>query len=651
MCGIAGYLAPSNFNQSDALGIARKMGARIAHRGPDGAGEWYDRSSGVFLVHRRLAIVELTDAGSQPMFSPSGRFCVVFNGEIYNHLDLRVTLNKLYQPITWRGNSDTETLVAAFDAWGIEKTLKSAVGMFAIAVWDQKKKTLTLARDRLGEKPLYYGRQGNCFIFGSELQSIRVHPSFNAEIDQESLAAYFRRGYIPAPQTIWKGIKKLIPGTLCTISLKADTWDLTKVTRYWDFQQVRSDNTNCFNRFDDQTAISEFDAMLRQSVVGQMNADVPLGAFLSGGLDSSLVVSIMQSISAQPINTFTIGFDQVEYNESDVAANVAKHLGTNHTEFVVTSDDALSIIPQLSGIYGEPFGDSSAIPTLLVSKLARQSLKVVLSGDGGDELFAGYPRYFNQNFTRIRDLKTLLPDAVLRAVLPILSRVHFSDIDFALFKLLRVLRVNHRLSIGSKIEMALSILEGKSISDQYLAITNQWPVSPLLRRNSTRVPSDTLESYVSPIDAMMQMDIISYLPDDILTKVDRAAMAVGLETRVPLLDHRIVEFSQRIPLNMKVRDGVTKWLLRKVVNNYIPSHIIDQPKKGFQLPLAEYLRGPLKDWADDNLSPAAINKFGYLCPKIVQRQWERHKTGQKDLENSLWTILMFQVWMAEQNAT
>ena len=649
MCGIAGYLAPNNFNHSEALIIARRMGDHIAHRGPDGAREWYDHSCGVVLVHRRLAILELTDAGSQPMFSQSGRYCVVFNGEIYNHLELRIILNKSCQPVNWRGNSDTETLVAAFDAWGIEKTLKSTVGMFAIAVWDREQKTLTLARDRLGEKPLYYGWQGDVFIFASELQSIRVHPSFKAEIDQDSLPAYFRRGYIPAPQTIWNGIKKLLPGAYCTIPLKVGSSDLIKITHYWDLEQARSGSTFGSSRYEDQTAISEFEALLRQSVAGQMRSDVPLGAFLSGGLDSSLVVSIMQSMSNKPINTFTIGFDKVEYNEADVAASVAKHLGTNHTEFIVTSDDALSIIPQLNGIYGEPFGDSSAIPTLLVSKLARQSLKVALSGDGGDELFAGYPRYFNNKAARIRELKNWIPDTVLRYIVPSMSRLPASDIDFALFKLLRVLGVNYRLSIGAKIEMALSILNSKSIIEHYTAITNQWPVSPLLRKSNSKNPLDTLVSYSSPIDAMMQIDILSYLPDDILTKVDRAAMSVGLETRVPLLDHRIVEFTQRIPLNMKVRDGKTKWLLRKVVNRFIPNQIIDQPKKGFQLPLADYLRGPLREWADHTLSSSAINKSGFLCSKIVQRQWEMHKTGQRNLENSLWTILMFQAWLAEQN--
>ncbi len=650
MCGIAGYIDPLNFNSSEASSITRRMGDRLAHRGPDGAGEWFDENLGIALVHRRLAILELSEAGSQPMLSPSGRYCVVFNGEIYNHLELRKIIDSSHLSVTWRGNSDTETLVASFDVWGIDKTLRDTVGMFAIAVWDRHEKTLTLARDRLGEKPLYFGWQGSVFIFASELQAIREHPSFKKEIDREALPAYFRGGYVPAPHTVWKGIKKLPPGTYCTIPLKVGSSDQISFTPYWALEQVRSQPTFNSFRYDDKSAITEFEALIRESISGQMRSDVPLGAFLSGGLDSSLVVSIMQSLSKKPINTFTIGFDKLEYNEADVAAGIAKHLGTNHTEFIITSNDALSIIPKLSSVYGEPFGDSSAIPTMLVAKLARQSLKVALTGDGGDELFAGYPRYFNHKANRIRELKKWVPDSLLRLALSLNSRVHVSDIDALLFKNFSALGVKYKASIGAKIETILEILKSNTISEHYLAITNQWPVSPLLNTGAVSNPFGNIINQSDPIDAMMQMDLLSYLPDDILTKVDRAAMTVGLETRVPLLDHRIVEFAQRIPLNMKVRDGKTKWLLRKLVSNFIPIQIIDQPKRGFQLPLADYLRGPLKDWADYALCSSTIDKYGLLNSDIVQKQWNAHKTGQRNLQNSIWTILMFQTWLEESGA-
>jgi asparagine synthase (glutamine-hydrolysing) len=582
------------------------------------------------------------------MLSHSGRYSIVFNGEIYNHIELRALLEKSKQIIRWRGNSDTETLLAAFDAWGIEQTLKAIVGMFAIAVWDRPHKKLTLSRDRLGEKPLYYGWQGDTFIFSSELKSIKVHPSFKNKIDHEALKLYFDRGFIPAPHSIWTGIKKLLPGTYCEVSLgERNVSNEINTVAYWDLEKTCVPRLDEYAKYDEHDGEVEFEFLLKQSLDGQMRSDVPIGAFLSGGLDSSLVVAFMQRLSRKPINTFTIGFDIASYNEANTAKQVSKFLGTNHHELIVSQSDAWAVVPQLSSIYGEPFADSSAIPTLLVSKLASQSLKVALTGDGGDELFAGYPRYFNKKSTSIRNIKELLSPPLAKVLRKIIASTPSSSIDMLLNKLLKQFGIVYKGSISAKFQLIEALLSSDSMSEHYQAITKQWLISPLLddiRRPKFR--GDQIAGS-SLIDVMMKMDLLSYLPDDILTKVDRAAMSVGLETRVPLLDHRIVEFAQCIPLNIKVKEGKTKWILRKLLYKHIPREIIDQPKKGFQLPLAEYLRGPLRDWAEDLLSESSIKKYGLLSPEIVQSHWMMHKSGQRNLENSIWSVLMLQSWLKD----
>jgi asparagine synthase (glutamine-hydrolysing) len=579
------------------------------------------------------------------MLSVSGRFVMVFNGEIYNHLELREELAGQI----WRGHSDTETLLAAFERWGFEATLKKSVGMFAIALWDRETRTLSLTRDRLGEKPLYYGWQDEVFLFGSELKALRAHPAFSAEIDRNALALLLRHNAVPAPHSIYRGIHKLPPGTFLT--LHAGQKDAQPVA-YWSARMAAEAGQRNLFRGSDAEAADELERLLKQSIAGQMLADVPLGAFLSGGIDSTTVVALMQAHSARPVKTFTIGFNEAGYNEAEHAHVVARHLGTEHTELYVTAQDAMDVIPSLSTIYDEPFADSSQIPTWLVSHMARQHVTVSLSGDGGDELFGGYNRYFwARNLWRKlgwmpRPLRAALA-GVLTTVPPAAWNSSFQKLGQWLPPRLRY------ANPGDKLHKAAEILAVRSPEEIYLGLVSHWKTPSLLIPGSqepiTLLTDPDAQLALPDFEhRMMYLDTVSYLPDDILTKVDRAAMSVSLETRVPLLDHRVVEFAWTLPLDMKIRHGQGKWLLRQVLDRYVPKSIMERPKMGFGVPIDHWLRGPLKPWAAALIDPARLTQEGIFDPAPIQRKWLEHQAGTRNWSYYLWDILMFQQWQEAQ---
>lgn len=652
MCGITGFWAPDAHLCIEAKHrLVSEMRDALFHRGTDDGGEWIAPYSGVALAHRRLAIVDLSPAGHQPMVSPCGRYVIVFNGEIYNHLKLRSDLEKAGNTPAWRGNSDTETLLAALGVWGVEAALKCCVGMFALALWDQQTRTLTLARDRLGEKPLYYGWQGETFLFGSELKALRAHPAFAAEIDRDALVLFLRHNAVPAPYSIYRGIHKLPPGTY--LQLHAGKMDALPVA-YWSARLVAEAGQHKLFRGSDRDAADELEQLLRQSIAGQMLADVPLGAFLSGGIDSTTVVALMQTQSARPVKTFTIGFNEGGYNEAEHAHAVARHLGCEHTELYVSSQDAMGVIPNLSAIYDEPFADSSEIPTCLVAKLARSHVTVSLSGDGGDELFGGYNRYFwvcnlwrkfgwmpHPMRAALAGVLTTLPPGAWNKV--------FSKLEYWLPSRLRY------ANPGDKLHKVAGILAVRSPEEIYLGLVSHWRTPAQLVLNGVE-PLTLLTDSGQQADLpdfehrMMYLDTMTYLPDDILTKVDRAAMAVGLETRVPFLDHRLVEFAWSLPLEMKIRHGQGKWLLRQVLNRHLPQSMMDRPKMGFGVPIDQWLRGPLKPWAASLIESARLRSEGFFDPVPIQRKWSEHQAGMRNWSYDLWNVLMFQAWLDRASA-
>jgi asparagine synthase (glutamine-hydrolysing) len=615
------------------------------------------------LGHQRLAILDLSAAGHQPMRSAFDRYVMVFNGEIYNHTDLRARVTEqAREPIAWKGHSDTETLLAGFEVWGIEETLKQAVGMFALAVWDRRDRVLSLARDRMGEKPLYYGWIGNGFVFASELKAFQEFPGFANPLSRDALTLYFRYIYIPAPYSIYQNIFKLEPGCLLTLPLSAagripeqgphapyrqGNW---RISRYWSLrEQVKTGQAALIT--DEDKAINAVEAALKESVRIQSIADVPLGAFLSGGLDSSLIVALMQSLDGQPVKTFTIGFSESGFNEAEYARAVADHLCTEHTELYLSGAQARDVIPLLPGLYDEPFADSSQIPTFLVAQMTRNYVTVALSGDGGDELFGGYNRYFwvSTIWNKISWLPFSLRQRLCRmlirfagsgqADLPLLSRLLPSKLQVAL--------------AGDKLQkLGIRLQNAQTIDDFYLSLVSEWP-DPQQLVIDGHEPATLLSRrgdwprFSSVEERMMYLDSASYLPGDILTKVDRAGMGVSLESRVPFLDHRLVELSWQIPLNMKVRAGQGKWLLRQILDKYVPGELIERPKQGFAIPLGEWLRGPLRDWAEDLLDPRQMAVQGYLRSDLIQQKWQQHKAGQRNWEQSLWAVLMFQAWLQE----
>ncbi|CAL1239096.1 asparagine synthase (glutamine-hydrolyzing) [Candidatus Methylocalor cossyra] len=671
MCGIAGFLDRSESTPAETLAeLAGRMAATLSHRGPDDHGVWTDPLSYVALGHRRLAILDLSAAGHQPMVSRSGRYVVAFNGEIYNHWDIRRELeagvaapqHPLFDPPYrgtalpvpsetpgWRGHSDTETLLAAVEAFGVGEALKKFVGMFAFALWDRHDKVLYLARDRLGEKPLYYGWQGEMLLFGSELKALKSHPSFCAEIDRQALILLLRHNYIPGPFTIYQGIRKLPPGTF--VAFGPHRRDSHPVS-YWTARDAALHGQLQPFTGTEQEAVEQLESLLRQAVTGQMVADVPLGAFLSGGFDSTTVVALMQAQAAQPVKTFTIGFHEQGYDEAGHARAVAEHLGTEHTELYLTAEEAMAVIPRLPALYDEPFADSSQIPTFLVSQLARRHVTVSLSGDGGDELFGGYNRYFWA--TRLWQRIGSLPHGIRAAVAGLLTIVPprrwdglFRTLGFLLPAALRY------ACPGDKLHKLASLLGAHSPEDIYFNLISHWKEPARVVHGAeepTTVLSDPLQwpELRDFQHRMMFLDMVSYLPDDILVKVDRAAMGVSLETRVPLLDHRVVEFAWRLPLALKVRDGRGKWVLRQVLYRHVPRELMERPKMGFGVPIDVWLRGPLRDWAEALIERSRLKREGYFDPTPVQDRWQQHLSGRRNWSYYLWTVLMFQAWLEAQ---
>jgi asparagine synthase (glutamine-hydrolysing) len=647
MCGIAGFWVWELGHRAAEEAVLNRMADAIRHRGPDDGGVWRDASHGVGLAHRRLSILDVSPAGHQPMASASGRYVLAYNGEVYNHADLRRELEGANAAPVWRGHSDTETLLAGFDAWGIERTIKRATGMFAFAVWDVQNAALTLGRDRLGEKPLYYGWQGNTFLWASELKAIEAHPAFERQIDRGALALLMRHNAIPAPHSIYQGIHKLLPGTLLTVSGQQRG---EMPIRYWDARQIVAEGLAQPFSGSPAEAVLALEALLSAAVSRQMVADVPLGAFLSGGIDSSTVVALMQAQSSRPVRTFSIGFHEADYDEAKHAAAVAKHIGTEHTELYITPQQALDVIPRLPELYCEPFADSSQIPTFLVSQLARQHVTVSLSGDGGDELFGGYSRYvFGQ---RLWSHLSRIPALLRRWAAKGITAVPPAMWNFLLKPVGAVLR-RGEWNPGDKLHKGAALLAVRTPVDLYRMLVSHWEAPSSLVLGADEPPTVLASPELQPetdhfVHQMMALDLVTYLPDDILTKVDRAAMGVSLETRVPFLDHQVVEFAWRLPLAYKLRDGVGKWPLRQVLYNHVPRALIERPKMGFAVPIGHWLRGPLRDWAESLLSAERIRQEGFLNPVLIREKWDEHLSGRRNWQYLLWDVLMFQAWLEQR---
>jgi asparagine synthase (glutamine-hydrolysing) len=652
MCGVTGFWAGSA--EADPAAVVRRMADAIRYRGPDSSGEWTEPDCGMALGHRRLSILDLSPLGHQPMVSPGGRFVVAFNGEVYNFEALREELRAgagAEQP-TFCGHSDTEVLLHAVEAWGVEGAARRFVGMFVFALWDRRERVLHLVRDRLGIKPLFYGWVGRTLVFGSELKALRAFPGFDAGVDRGALALYLRHGYVPSPFTIYTGIRKLPPGTILSLA-SPDDRD-AQPAAFWSAEEVVARGAADPFRGTDEEAAEELDRLLREAVGLRMIADVPLGAFLSGGVDSSTVVALMQAQSSRPVKTFSIGFHEEAYDEARHAAAVSAHLGTDHTEMYVTPAEALAVIPRLPEMYDEPFGDPSQVPTFLVSQLARRHVTVSLSGDGGDELFGGY----NRHVWAKKVWKTFgwIPREVRAGMSRALTGVSPEGWDRLAGALSGVLpgRFSHRTP-GYKLHKLAEVLPARDAEAFYHLLVSQW-------RRTENVVLDGTEPYTRLTDparrsagmdfteSMMYLDLVTYLPDDILTKVDRASMAVSLEARVPLLDHRVVEFAWRLPLSTKVRAGQGKWLLRRVLDRYVPRELIERPKTGFGVPIDSWLRGPLREWAEELLNARRLAEEGFFAPGEVRAKWHEHLSGSRDWQYQLWNVLMFQAWLESQQS-
>lgn len=648
MCGIAGFIGGTWAGEAEASAALVAMGRSIAHRGPDHSAIWLDGQSGIGLAHNRLAIIDVSPAGNQPMHSHGGRYVIAFNGEIYNHQQLRAQLGSEGLRCEWKGHSDTETLLAAIEHWGLATALERSIGMFAFALWDRSDRTLILARDRLGEKPLYFGwgRGGGApFLFGSELKALARHPLFDREIDRTALALYLRFNYIPAPFSIYRGISKLAPGSI--LILKQGERD-PRIEQYWSAEGVAIEAASHRLQASPDECVDRLEQVLGAAVGRQMISDVPLGAFLSGGVDSSTIVALMQKQSAVPVRTFSIGFDEVSFDEAKYAKVVASHLGTDHTQLYVTPTEAMAVLPHLAEIYDEPFADSSQIPTFLVSALARKHVKVALSGDGGDELFGGYGRY---GLTRALWQRLSAVPRPLRAIAAAGFGAIAPGASDRLSKLLSrfVPEVAGIEDLAAKVRQRSTMFLSRSVMELYGGMISQWrdpsaivlgagAVLPLAGQGSAL-------SRLGPIEQMMALDTVSYLPDDILVKLDRASMAVSLETRVPLLDHQVVELAWQIPFEYKLRHGETKWILRQLLYRHVPRELIDRPKMGFGVPIGSWLRGPLREWAEGLLDEGRIRDEGFFEPEPIRAAWLSHLAGSSGGEHRLWTVLMFQSWL------
>jgi asparagine synthase (glutamine-hydrolysing) len=648
MCGFAGFLTSGSKLKGGLSPVATAMNDAIRHRGPDDSGVWEDAARGIVLGHRRLSIIDLSAAGHQPMPSESGRYVIAYNGEIYNYRDIRAEIESISGARQWRGHSDTEVLLAGIELWGLKATLERTRGMFAIALWDREAATLSLARDRVGEKPLYYGWHGGdekrVFLFGSELSAIKKYPDFTPQIDRGALTLYLRHGYVPAPYSIYEGISKLTPGTIVTVSLSQPE---PVAETFWSFAAVaRQGQARPFTGSAEQS-VDQLNTLALKAVERQMVSDVPIGAFLSGGIDSSTVVALMQAQSAKPVKTFTIGFAEEAYNEAKHAKAVAAHLGTEHHELYVDPKTALSVIPDLPVFYSEPFADSSQIPTFLVSKLARSEVTVSLSGDAGDELFGGYNRYAmtSSMWSKI----AMVPAPVRSLAAKTLTAISPSTWD----RIGGTFAASKVRMFGDKVHKGAGALTSNSVAELYHSLVSQernpalWVINgyePATYLTGRRPDLTALDD----VQSMMVLDGISYLPDDILVKVDRASMAVSLESRVPFLDPDIIAFAWSLPLEYKIRAGVTKWPLRELLYRYVPKALIDRPKMGFGIPVDTWLRGPLKDWAEDLLDDATLRADGIWDVRLVRDTWDEHLSGRRNWSSKLWAILMFQAWYRAQ---
>ncbi|MDP2007329.1 MAG: asparagine synthase (glutamine-hydrolyzing) [Rubrivivax sp.] len=637
MCGITGYWSNRDGSPTERVTAMTKA---LRHRGPDSDGLWTSPDGALALGHARLAIVDLSAQGAQPMTSRSGRYVTVFNGEIYNHLELR---NDLAGAFAWRGHSDTETLLEGLERWGLTGTLQRAVGMFAIAVWDRDHDTLSLARDRMGEKPLHYSSGPSGLAFASEIKALRTCPNIDLALNEEAIRGFVQFGFIAGTQSVFRSITKVAPATVLT--WKSPDAQPT-ATSYWAMPFPASGQAaQPAAAQDDAAQLDQLDALLRRSVRQQLLADVPLGAFLSGGLDSSLIVALMQEHSAQPVKTFSMGFGGGHGDELSQARATAQRLGTSHTELIVTPQDVLDVVPSLASIYDEPFADASQIPTVLLSRLTRQHVTVALSGDAGDELFGGYNRYLVAE--RFGHLLGSVPLGVRRALAGLLRALPARALDR--LSTVRAQACGHRLppALAEKVSRLAQFFEANDGRQAYLGMLSQWTQQgrvPLV--GSAPVPELPMLADVPLAQRMMYWDMQAYLPDDILVKVDRAAMASSLETRVPFLDHRVIEFALATPMSNKIRNGESKWLLRRLLDRHLPDASFDGPKQGFTVPLADWLRGPLRDWAEQLLEPAALAATGFVDAAQVRRTWSEHLRGRNH-QRGLWTILMLQTWLRE----
>ncbi len=642
MCGLTGYWDTEQASTQQQLqAVTHDMCEALLHRGPDASGTWADAATGVTLGHRRLAILDLSPHGAQPMHSAHERFVIVYNGEIYNHLELKRKLTSTGNAVKWRGHSDTEVILAGFEAWGVHYTVEQMVGMFAIVVWDRQSKLLYLIRDRLGEKPLYYGWLGKHFVFASELKSLRAHPAWQLDVDPNAVALLMRYNCIPAPYSIHTNIRKLEPGHMLILNSEQAITDVA----YWQLKDVINNPRKSYTFTSPQQAVDVLETNLKNTIKQQMMADVPVGAFLSGGIDSSTIVALMQTQSVQPVKTFTIGFTGDHYNEAEYAAAVAKHLHTQHTELYLSPDHVREIIPNLANLYDEPFADSSQLPTYIVAKLAREQVTVSLSGDGGDELFAGYNRYtWVQKIWRTIEFLPLPLRIALQKFILLLPPQYWNKVFALLQPLLPHNLINFGTNPGDKLHKLADILNSKSPFVIYQKLLSHWDT-----QNSTGLLRDLTQDLISqPITAnMMYIDTMRYLPDDILVKVDRAAMAVSLETRIPFLDHNIVELAWAIPMEYKIRYGQSKWVLRELLKRHVPESLFTRPKMGFGVPIDAWLRGPLQEWAQDLLTPGMLAKHNLLDANLVQQKWREHLSGVRNWQYHLWDVLVFQAWYEE----